>query len=149
MSDLAAANGTTVQPGTTVATIFEPGARPMAYAYLPASDRPRIKDGMPLQVAIEGFKKKREKLHIVSIADDGVGPNDIRKQLGQQLGDSLKLPNDGATYILVKAEFEADRLFIGDKVYPLVHGMPIKAEIAIETRPFLADVFPFFEKYFD
>jgi multidrug efflux pump subunit AcrA (membrane-fusion protein) len=149
LSDLAAMNGTTVQPGTTVATIFQPGARPQAWVYLPASDLPRIKKDMLLQIAIEGFKKKRAKLKILDISQEGIGANDVRKSVGQGLADTLKLPNDGATYIRVVGEFEFDRIPMGDKVYDLVHGMPIKGEIAIETRPFLADVFPFFEKYFD
>ncbi|MEP6859529.1 MAG: HlyD family efflux transporter periplasmic adaptor subunit [Deltaproteobacteria bacterium] len=149
VSDLAFGKGESIQAGQQLATIFEPGSRPLAYAYLPASDRPRIKPDMPLQVAIEGFKKKRAKLHIIDISTEGVGANEIRKSVGQQLADTLKLPNDGATYILVKAKFDSDQIVIGDKNYDLHHGMPIKAEIAIETRPFLADVFPFFEKYLD
>jgi len=149
ISDLRAGIGETVQAGKQIATIFAPGARPIAYAFLPASDRPRIKPDMPLQVAIEGFKKKRAKLRIISMTTETFGANEVRNYVGQGLADSLKLPNDGATYFLVKAEFDMDRIQIGDKSYDLVHGMPIKGEIAIETRPFLADVFPFFEKYFD
>jgi multidrug efflux pump subunit AcrA (membrane-fusion protein) len=149
ISDFLVGNGDSVQPGRQIATIFQAGAHPMAYAFLPASDRPRIKPDMPLQVAIEGFKKKRAKLKIVSMSTETFGANEVRNYVGQQLADTLKLPNDGATYFLVKAEFESDQIKISDKTYDLVHGMPIKGEIAIETRPFLADVFPFFEKYFD
>src|SRR6185312_16419324 len=90
----ASANGTTVQPGTTVATIFQTGAKPQAWAYLPASDLPRIKKGMLLEVAIEGFKKKRAKLKILDISQEGIGVNDVRKSVGQGLSDTLKLPND-------------------------------------------------------
>lgn len=149
ISDLLVGRGDPVQAGKQIATIFEPGARPMAYAFLPASDRPRIKPDMPLQVAIEGFKKKRAKLHIVSMSTETFGANLVRNYVGQALADTLKLPNDGATYFLVVAEFDTNQIKLGDKTYDLVHGMPIKGEIAIETRPFLADVFPFFEKYFD
>ena len=105
---------------------------------------------MPLQVAIEGFKKKRAKLQIVYDVD-----RDVRRERGPQLRRSGTrrraeaaerrrdlLPRQGASST-------TDQIKIGDKIYDLVHGMPIKGEIAIETRPFLADVFPFFEKYFD
>ena len=149
LSELAFGKGESIQAGQQLATIFVPGSKPVAYAYLPFSDRPRIRPDMPLEVAIEGFKKKRAKLHIIDISTEGVGASEIRKSVGQTLGDTLKLPNDGASYVLVKAEFDQDRIQIGDKSYDLHQGMPIKAEIAIETRPFLADVFPFFEKYFD
>jgi len=149
ISGLLVGKGDTVQAGKQIATIFAPGARPMAYAFLPASDRPRIKDGMQLQVAVEGFKKKRAKLHILEMTTETFGANEVRNFVGQALADTMKLPNDGATYFRVKAEFDSDQIVIGDKHYDLVQGMPIKGEIAIETRPFLADVFPFFEKYFD
>jgi membrane fusion protein (multidrug efflux system) len=149
VSDIAGANGETLQAGQQLATIFEPGAKPQIYAYLHAEDLPRIKPDMLLEVGIEGFKKKRAKLHILDISHEAIGAAQIKQRVGQQLADTLKLPNDGQTYVLVRAELESDTIRIGEKSYELHHGMAVKAEISIETRPFLASVFPFFEKYFD
>jgi multidrug resistance efflux pump len=149
ISDISVANGQTVQTGQLLAMIFEPGAKPQIWAYLHAEDLPRINLNMPLEVSIEGFKKKRAKLKLIDISKEAVGAAEIKNHVGQALADTLKLPNDGQTYILVKAELESDTIRIGSKTFELHHGMAVKAEIAIETKPFLADVFPFFEKYFD
>ncbi|HET9993346.1 MAG TPA: HlyD family secretion protein, partial [Kofleriaceae bacterium] len=149
VSDISGEIGAPVQAGSQLMTIFVPGTKPEEWAYLPAADLPRLKLDMLLEVGIDGFKKKRSKLHIIDISNEAIGAGEIRRRVGQQLADTLKLPNDGQNYVLVRGRFESDEIKIASKTYQLHHGMSTKAEIAIETKPFLASVFPFFEKYFD
>ena len=149
VSDIHTHVGDAVGAGNTLMSIIKPGTMPEVYAYLPASDRPRIKMDMELQVGIDGFNKKRPKLRLESISNDAVGVSEIRREVGQQLADTLKLPNDGSSYIVVKAKFETDKFFVGKKEFSLHEGMSTKAEIMIESKPFFSSIFPVFEKYFD
>jgi hypothetical protein len=149
VSDIHTSLGTAISAGTQLMNIIKPGTMPEEWAYLPAADLPRIKSDMLLQVGIDGFNKKRPKLKILSISNDAVGAAEIRREVGQQLADTLKLPNDGASYIVVKARFENDTFFVGKKEFRLHEGMSTKAEIMIESKPFFASIFPLFEKYFD
>jgi multidrug efflux pump subunit AcrA (membrane-fusion protein) len=150
VSDIHAELHSAVAAGQTLMSIIKPGTMPEVWAYLPAADRPRIKaDEMKLQVGIDGFKKKRPKLTILSISNDAVGAADIRREFGQTLADTLKLPSDGANYIIVKGKFDTDRFLIGKKEFLLHEGMSTKAEIMIDSKPFFASIFPMFEKYFD
>ena len=149
VSDIHGSIGDPIGTGNTLMTIIKPGTKPEELAYLPASDRPRIKDDMLLQVGIDGFNKKRPKLKITSISNDAVGAAEIRREVGQTKADTLKLPNDGQSYIIVKATFETDKFVVGKKEFELHEGMTTKAEIQIESKPFFATIFPLFEKYFD
>jgi hypothetical protein len=149
VSDIHGAEGDPVSAGFTLMTIVKPGTMPEELAFLPASDRPRIKETMKLQVGIDGFSKKRPKLTITDISNDAFGAADVRRQVGQSAADTLKIPNDGASYIRVKATFETDRFTIGKREFQLHENMSTKAEIQIESKPFFASIFPLFEKYFD
>ena len=148
VSDIHAGIGKAMQMGEMMMTIIKPNTRPEVWAYMPATDRPRIKSDMPLQVAVVGFNKKPAKLKIQSISNDAVGATEIRREVGQDLADTLKLAQD-ANYILVKGEFEGDTIKVGKKEFTLHHGMSTKVEIKIESKPFLVTIFPLFEKYLD
>ena len=137
VSDIHAGIGKAMQMGEMMMTIIKPNTRPEVWAYMPATDRPRIKSDMPLQVAVVGFN-----------SNDAVGATEIRREVGQDLADTLKLAQD-ANYILVKGEFEGDTIKVGKKEFTLHHGMSTKVEIKIESKPFLVTIFPLFEKYLD
>ncbi|MEO8839992.1 MAG: HlyD family efflux transporter periplasmic adaptor subunit [Kofleriaceae bacterium] len=149
VSDIHGNENEAINAGTTLMTIVKPGTMPEELAFLPASDRPRIKMEMKLQVGIDGFNKKRPKLPITEISNDAFGAADVRRQVGQAAADTLKIPNDGASYIRVKGTFETDTFMVGKREFQLHEGMSTKAEIQIESKPFFASIFPLFEKYFD
>ena len=149
VSDIHGEIGNPIGAGQPLMTIIKPGTKPEELAFLPASDRPRIKPDMLLQVGIDGFNKKRPKLKISSISNDAVGAAEIRRLVGATNADTLKLPNDGQSYIVVRGTFETDKFLVGKKEFELHEGMSTKAEIQIESKPFFASIFPVFEKYFD
>ena len=69
--------------------------------------------------------------------------------VGQEVADTLKLPNEGVSFMVVKGTFDSDKFKSGHKIYELHDGMPAKVEIEIDTKPFLAEVFPLFERWMD
>jgi multidrug efflux system membrane fusion protein len=148
VSDIHANPSKAVQMGDLVMQIIKPNTRYEVWAYLNSTDRPRIKPNMHLQVSIIGFNKKPAQLEITSISNDAVGAAEIRREIGQDLADTLKLSNEGS-YILVKGEFAGDTIKVGKKEFSLHQGMSTKVEIKIDTKPFLVTIFPLFEKYVD
>ncbi|MFT3696207.1 MAG: HlyD family efflux transporter periplasmic adaptor subunit [Kofleriaceae bacterium] len=150
VSDIHTDEGKAVQPGQELMRIIKPGTKPEILAFLPSTDRPRVKQHeMKLQVGVEGFKLKRPRLAIDSISEDVVGPSDIRRMVGQEVADTLKLPNEGVSFMVVKGTFDSDKFKSGHKIYELHDGMPAKVEIEIDTKPFLAEVFPLFDRWID
>jgi hypothetical protein len=149
ISDIRGNTGDPIAAGFTLMTIIAPGQMPEEMAFLPASDRPRIKMDMKIQVGIDGFNKKRPKLTITEISESAFGAAEVRRQVGQAAADTMKIPQDGASYIRVLGKFENDKFKIGNREFQLHEGMPTKAEILIESKPFFSSIFPVFEKYFD
>jgi hypothetical protein len=149
ISDIRGNTGDPVSAGFNLMTIVKPGQMPEVIAFLPASDRPRIKSDMKVQVGIDGFNKKRPKLGISEISEGAFGAGEVRRQVGQAAADTLKIPQDGASYIRVIGKFENDHFKIGNREFQLHEGMSTKAEILIESKPFFSSIFPVFEKYFD
>ncbi|MEO8554343.1 MAG: HlyD family efflux transporter periplasmic adaptor subunit [Kofleriaceae bacterium] len=148
ISDLHTGEGEPVQPGAQLMSIIKPGTLPEVWAYLPATDRPRIKRTMDIQVEVTGFRAKRAHLPIKYISMEAVGAAEVRRELGQQLADAVKVAPE-SSYTLVRATFPIDTIKVGKKTFELHEGMATKVDIQIENRPFLSTVFPLFEKYFD
>lgn len=148
VSDVYANLGESVQAGSRLMSIIKPGTMPEVWAYVPATDRPRIKMNMPLQVEVVGFNMKRAKLPIKNISGEAIGANEVRREVGQQLADAVKIAPD-TSYVLIKSSFPGDTIKVGKKTYDLHEGMSTKCEVQIDSKPFLATVFPMFEKYFD
>jgi hypothetical protein len=149
ISDLYTDKGQPVQPGSQLMNIIKPGTKPEVWAFVPATDRPRIKkESMPLQVEIVGYHAKRAHLPISHISTEAIGATEVRRMLGQQLADAVKVAQE-ASYTLVKAKFQTDSIKVGKKLFELHDGMPTKVDIEIDSKPFLATVFPLFDKWMD
>ena len=145
VSDLRAREGGALQFGDQILSIVAPGTEPEVWAYLPGSDRPRLKLGQPLQVDLTGYQKTREVATIYHVDGSATGANELRKSLGPELADSLKIA-DGS-YVLVKAKLKRNYFRAKGKQYPFFQGMPAKTEVKVESKRFIVTLLPSLEKY--
>ncbi|MBL0217632.1 MAG: HlyD family efflux transporter periplasmic adaptor subunit [Myxococcales bacterium] len=147
ISDIRTRSGALLQPGDAIVTIVDSDKTfPEVYAFLPATDRPRLRVGMELQVGLAGYTKTREKAIITFISREGVGSTEAAKILGPALADSLRLPPDGS-YVWVKAKLPGRTFKTEHNTLSFHHGMQATTEVLISEKPFLISLLPALEKY--
>jgi CheY-like chemotaxis protein len=135
-------DGQRVEPGKVIATIVERGAAEglSVLAFLPGSDRPRLRAHQHLRLTIPGYRGAEIGGELHAVSAEVMGAAEARtRYLGERLGDSL--PLTGTVVVveahLASADFEAD----GHK-YQLHDGMLGVAEIRLESRSVLQTVIP-------
>jgi multidrug efflux pump subunit AcrA (membrane-fusion protein) len=146
VSDVRVTEGKAVNFGDPIVTIVPPGTEPEVWAFLPGSDRPRLRAGQTLQVELLGYQKVRERAAIYDIALTTTGAAMARTLLGPELADSLKLAPD-APYVLVKAKLPRRMFRAKGKTYRYHQGMPAKTEVRVEDKRFISTLLPSLEKY--
>jgi hypothetical protein len=146
VADVPVSIGKSVNFGDPILTIVPPGTEPEIWAFMPGSDRPRLKVDQVLQVELIGFQKIREHAKIYEIAVGNTGSGMARSLLGPQLADSLKLAQDG-TYVLVKAKLPKRTFRAKGQRYRYYQGMPAKTEVRVEDKRFISTLLPSIEKY--
>jgi multidrug resistance efflux pump len=147
ISDIRTRAGALLQPGDQIVTIVD-GANtmPEVFAFLPATDRPRLRVGQTLQVGLTGYTKTRELAEITYVSREGIGASEAAKIMGPSQADALKLPPDGS-YVLVKARLPSRTFVTEHNTLPFHHGMQATTEVKIAEKPFLVTMFPALEKY--
>ena len=99
-----------VNPGESLMTIVGENDSFAVIAILPGHYRPLLRKGGPLQLELNGFHYAYHRATIESIGNEVVGPNEIRRFLGQEISDSLPLQGSSVIVLaqLPSRSFEAD-----------------------------------------
>ncbi|NVB76813.1 MAG: HlyD family efflux transporter periplasmic adaptor subunit [Kofleriaceae bacterium] len=140
-------DGSPLEFGAPILTISAPGTEPEVWAYLPGSDRPRLREGQKLQVELTGYQKGREEATIYEVARSSTGSTEARRTIGPVLADTLKLDPNGGTYVLVKAKLPKRQFTVKGRSYNYHPGMPAKTEVRVENKRFIVTLIPALEKY--
>ena len=146
LSDVFVRPGAGVQFGDPILTIVEPGTLPEIWALLPGQDRPRLRPGQPLQVALTGFSKGREIARIYEVGRDVIGAVEARRILGPELAGAVKIGELGS-YVLVKARLARPTFESEHRTYHYYQGMPAKTEVKVDAKRFLTSLIPSLDKY--
>lgn len=139
--------GSPLEFGAPILTIVAPGTGPEVWAYLPGSDRPRLRVGQKLQVELTGYQKGREEATIYEVAQSSTGAAEAKRTIGPVLADTLKLDPNGGTYTLVKAKLPRRTFTVKGRTLNYHPGMPAKTEVRVENKRFLVTLVPGLEKY--
>ncbi|HEU0174060.1 MAG TPA: HlyD family efflux transporter periplasmic adaptor subunit [Blastocatellia bacterium] len=111
----------------------------LVVAILPGHYRPLLKPGNPLRLELTGFRYAYQRLTIDSIGNEVIGPNEVRRFLGQEIADSLAL--QGAS-VIVQARLPA-RKFEADGRWREYHdGMSGTAEARVGSESILLALAP-------
>ena len=119
---------------TGVSTITVEGELVSVVALLPGHDRPRLDAGMALQLELSGRHDQREQAVIDAIDSQVIGPEEVRKRLGDPIGDAL--PGNGPV-VIVRAHLTARTSGAGGRAYELHDGMLGKAEVKVDHQSLL------------
>jgi multidrug efflux pump subunit AcrA (membrane-fusion protein) len=128
-----------VNAGEHVATIIGAAAQPSVTAYMPGSDRSRLKPGMTLRFSMPSYADAHLDLEITEVGQEVIGQTTARKLLGQKLADAVQLPPSIA---IVKARLPASSFESRGETFNFFDGMDGIGEIEIDHHSFLSVVLP-------
>ncbi len=132
--------GSPIGAGEHVLTVVDDGAEPVVVALMPSRDLPRLHEGMPLLVRLEGYGKSREVATIVEVGREGIGPMAARRSLGEDIADSLPI---APSVVMVRARMPHRDFDTGeDRRLELHNGMTAVAEVEIASQSFLGTIVP-------
>ncbi|HWE31014.1 MAG TPA: efflux RND transporter periplasmic adaptor subunit [Polyangia bacterium] len=135
--------GQMLGPGDVVATIVDEKSAFTVVALVPGQFRPMLKQGLKLRLALEGFPYTYKDVPIEEISNEVIGPNEVRRYLGNELGDTM--PVQGSL-VLVRARLpDATFKFEGKKL-DYYDGIPGHVDIRVRSLRLLVMMFPVFKE---
>lgn len=132
LGDVRVQPGHYLAPGAHVLSIHRDDAPTFLTAFLPGYYRPLLKPGMPLRVELEGFRYEYQDLIIDSVASQIIGPEELRRSLGPDLGDSVKLEGP---IVLVKARIPEQHFTSEGQTFNYFDGMPANVRVPVRMEP--------------
>jgi hypothetical protein len=148
VSDIRIRAGSALEFGAPILTIVAPGTEPEMWAYLPGSDRPRLRPGQTLQIELLGYQKTRERATIQEVGRNVISAVEAKRSLGAELADVVRLPQDGS-FVVVKAKLPRRTFRARGRSYNYHPGMPAKTEVRVESKRFVVTLLPSLEKYLE
>jgi multidrug efflux pump subunit AcrA (membrane-fusion protein) len=131
--------GQLLAPGDAVLTIADEGRGGYSLvALVPGQFRPMLKPGMPLRFALDGYQQVATALEIESVDDGAIGPAEVRRYLGQELGDAV--PAEGSL-VLVRARLPQATFTYDGQRYPYYDGIPGRVDVRVRSSRLLALLF--------
>jgi len=135
--------GQLLAPGDVVATIVDEKSAFTVVALVPGQFRPMLKRNLKLRLALEGFPYTYKDLPIEEISDEVIGPNEVRRYLGNELGDTL--PVQGSM-VLVRARLPDAAFKFEGKSFSYYDGIPGHVDIRVRSLRLLVLMFPVFKE---
>jgi len=134
-------NGQRVEVGSVVLSLVEdPGAEGLkVIAFLPGSERPRLRAHQPLRVALPGYRGVYLESEVRAVSEVlGAAEAKVRF-LGDRLGDSLPI---AGTVVVVEGRLRSASFESDGETFQLHDGMIGRAEVQLQSRSVLTSLIP-------
>ena len=136
--------GQMLAPGDLVLTLVDEANAAFAVeALVPGQFRPMLKQGMTVRFALDGYPQVAATLSVDSIGDEAVGPNEVRRYFGQELGDTLPIQG---SLVLVRAHLPDPTFRWRGRPYRFFDGIPGHIDVEVRTLSIFAMLFPAFDE---
>lgn len=139
VGDLRILPGQYLPAGTRVLSLSEGHERISLLAFLPGYYRPFLRPGMPLRMELDGFHYDYQEVRIESVGDQIIGPNELRRYLGADMSDAVKVEG---SIILVRARLPSSSFVSEGQEFNYFDGMPARAEARVRAEPILTVLLP-------
>ena len=126
-------------PGELLLTIVGGNDSLAVIAILPGRYRPLLKKGDPLRLELAGFGYAYQRMRIDEVGNEVVGPNEIRRFLGQEVGDSLRV---GDSSVIVQARLPSRSFQAAGGWHEYHDGMQGTAEARVRSESILVALVP-------
>jgi membrane fusion protein (multidrug efflux system) len=139
VSDLRIRRGQYVSPGESVVSIIGDDVTVSLVALLPGGYRPQLEPGRPLRVELDGFTHEYRTFTIESVGDQIVGPAEIRRFLGPEIGDAVQL---NGPMVVVRAQVPSSTFTSNGRTFNYFDGMLAKADARVREQRILVALIP-------
>ncbi|WP_394820689.1 efflux RND transporter periplasmic adaptor subunit [Pendulispora albinea] len=139
VTDIRVRPGQYLAANDVVAGIAPEGAKASLVAFVPGEYRPMLKPGQQLRFSLQGYKFEYRTLDVESVGAEVVGPAEMRRYIGQELGDAV--PVEGAT-VLVKAPLPWRTFTADGQTYSYVEGLTGTASVRVRKEPIIVVLVP-------
>lgn len=139
VGDIRVRAGQTVAPGDFVASIVGEGARFYLVALLPGQHRPSLREGQPLRVELTGYQYAYQTLTIGHIEDDIIGPSEVRRVLGPEIGDAIAV---SAPVVVVQGDLAGTSFASGGVPLNYFDGMHAQVRARVRSQNLLVHLIP-------
>jgi membrane fusion protein (multidrug efflux system) len=143
VADLRARSGQLVEAGAPVLALQAEPRGASITALLPGPERPRLHAGMALRLHVDGFERSSLELSIDRVDEQVLGPAEAVRALGSELAGAFEVRGP---VVLVHARVSTGSFESAGVQYRLHHGMPARAEVAVQRKPLLYAWLPGFEE---
>lgn len=148
VTNLHAKEGVAIQPGGYLMQITDENSEIEVLAFLPGKDGPRIRDTMGVKLSLDGYTKAPVTGAITHIQSNAISAPEAAKMGGEMLAETIAADlKAGGTWITVRARLPSRTFKADHNTYHYHHGMHAKAEVKIQSKPFLVTLLPALEKY--
>jgi multidrug efflux pump subunit AcrA (membrane-fusion protein) len=131
--------GQLVAAGELILTIVGENDPLSLFVIFPGQSRPLLKKGAPLRLELAGFRYAYQQLPIESVGHELVGPNEVRRFLGQDVSDSVNL---GGLSVIVQARLPSRRFKANGRWQEYHDGMQGTADARIGSDRVLVALVP-------
>ncbi len=138
VSDVRVRTGQAAAPGDVLVSLVTDRDRFSVVAVLPGSARPMLAPGLPLRLEIRGYAYAYADLTIDTVADEVVGPAEIRRALGS-VADVLPATESA---VIVRARLSSPSFESEGRTYAYHDGMPAVADVRLRSQSVLELVVP-------
>jgi membrane fusion protein (multidrug efflux system) len=138
-SDVRVRPGQYLTAGQPVLSIVRDQDRPTVVVLLPGEFRPLVRRGMPIRFEISGYRYAYQRLTVESVGDEVVGPNEARRYLGAEIGDSVQLTGP---VVILKARLPRPTFQAEGRTYRYHNGMHGTAEVEVRSEKILLTLVP-------
>jgi membrane fusion protein (multidrug efflux system) len=139
VSDVLIRPGQLLAAGDLIVSLLSDDTRFTVVAFLPGQYRPLLHAGQPIGLRLAGFPHSVEQLTIERVGEEVVGPSEVKRYLGQALGDALQI---GGPVVLVTAQLPA-RTFLSDShALSFYDGLPGVAEARVRSQRVIVALIP-------
>lgn len=131
--------GQYVTPGEGVVSVVGDNVEVSLVALLPGGQRPLLEPGKPLRVELDGFQHEYHGFVIESVGDQIVGPAEVRRFLGPEIGDAVQL---AGPMVLVRARLPSSTFTSKGRTFNYFDGMLAKADARVRKERILVALVP-------
>ena len=131
VSDVRIRAGQHLSAGEIILVLVQPDASFSAVAMLPGQYRPLLRAGMPLRLEVEGYRYQYQHLTVEQVSDEVVGPAEVRRYLGEGVGDAVQI---SGPVVIVKGRLASPTFQVDGQPVRFHDGMLARGEVAVRTE---------------
>ncbi|MDI3285863.1 HlyD family efflux transporter periplasmic adaptor subunit [Polyangium sp. 15x6] len=131
--------GQAVAAGDVVLHLLDPSREPSILAIVPAQYRPQLRPGMSMRFELKGYRFAYTEATITSVGNQIIGPLEVKRHLGQELGDTVEIKGP---VVLIESVPSSPTFEIEGQRFDFHHGMSGVGEVRVRSERVIVALIP-------